>query len=303
MNPSLDYIMMFKCVKSGKLNRSSRELNAAGGKGINVSLVLNNLGKKSTCLGFVAGFVGKEIEDKLKEQGCLTDFIQLSTGCTRINVKVKEVDGRETEYNGSGPQISKENVQRLLNKIAVLRTGDILILSGNVPDDMPRDIYGRISQIVDAKKIELVVDAEKTLLFGTLPYKPILIKPNLTELNDMLGRDVKTMEEIIGGIKELKEKGAQNVLVSMGKDGAVFGGVDGKYYYFEAPKGTVINTVGSGDSMVAAFISNYIDQKELADCARYAVAAGSAGAFSEILPEYKNVEQLYKKVKMRQINR
>ena len=295
--------MMFKSVTNGELNRSSREFDVAGGKGINVSIVLSNIGKTSTCLGYIAGFVGQEIKNKLKAHGCFTDFIELPDGCTRINVKVKEVDGRETEYNGNGPHISENNIQKLLDKINALQKGDLLVLSGSIPEDVPQNIYGQIAQMASKKKIQLVVDAEKNLLSETLSYKPLLIKPNLAELNGILGRNVKTTEDIVAGIDELREKGAQNVLVSMGGQGALFGGSDGSHYRFEAPKGTVINTVGSGDSMVAEFISQYLDNKELSVCARYAVAAGSAGAFSEVLPESDTIGRLYETVKVQDLSK
>ena len=297
INPSLDYIMIMKEAKLGGLNRSSRELHQMGGKGINVSIVLNNLGVQSTCLGFVAGYVGKELERSLQADGCQTDFIELDNGCTRINVKVKEISGRESELNGNGPVIDEENLEQLAQKVSALQDGDVLVLSGNVPGCVPKDIYGKLAARIEGKNIKLLVDAEKTLLFPTLLYHPFLIKPNLAELCGMLGKTVESFQKISEGMHELQEKGARNVLVSMGKDGACFLGEDGTELYIKAVQGTAINTVGSGDSMVAGFLSCYERGGSLTESACYAVAAGCAGAFSEILPERAVIERLIREIR------
>lgn len=301
MNPSLDYVMVLKEARLGELNRSSREMHLSGGKGINVSIVLNNLGIRSTCLGFLAGYVGREIERELRQRGCHTDFIELESGCTRINVKVKEVCGRESELNGNGPEIDERGLRRLEEKVSALQDQDTLILSGNVPQGVTADVYGRLAAAAQGKRVTLVVDAEKSLLFPALPYRPFLIKPNLSELSGMLGKRLKTREELAEGSRELQEKGARNILVSLGRDGAFFLSENGEELWINAPKGTVINTVGSGDSMVAGFISSRECGKSLRECACYAVAAGSAGAFSELLPERGRTEQLYREISENQL--
>ena len=296
MNPSLDYVMMFKEVELGELNRSSREMHLIGGKGINVSIVLNNLGVESTCLGFVAGYVGNQIEAGLSYQGCRTDFIHIKNGCTRINVKVKEIFGRESELNGNGPQIMPEDVEQLKNSIRKMQKGDILILSGSIPKGVDEDIYGQLAAEAHARGLQIVADAERKYLFPVLPYQPLLIKPNLVELQVMLGKEIRCREELQAGVHALRDKGARNILVSMGKDGAYFLGESGEEYVLEAPRGTVVNTVGSGDSMIAGFLSRYILGADTEECVRYAVASGSAGAFSEQLPQKWHIENLVEKV-------
>lgn len=299
INPSLDYVMILKEVRLGGLNRSSREVLLPGGKGINVSIVLNHLGVRNTCLGFIAGSIGKEVERGLWQRECITDFIELEHGCTRINVKAKEVSGRESELNGNGPRIDADCLNKLEEKVAALQEQDTLILSGNVPREVPDDIYGRLAKALEGKRVRLVVDAEGPLLFPALPYKPFLVKPNLNELCGMLGRKVEEPKELERGARELREKGAGNVLISLGKDGAFFLGEDNTSIWLSAPKGTVINTVGSGDSMIAGFISGCERGLTLEESACYAVAAGSAGAFSELLPERENIDRLYREIRER----
>lgn len=297
MNPSMDYVMLFKKVYVGELNRSSREIHLPGGKGINVSIVLKNLGSQNTCLGFLAGYVGREIRRKMEELGCDTDFIMLEEGCSRINVKVHEVCGRESELNARGPQINEACLGQLEEKLGTLEPGDTLVLSGNVPADLPTDVYGRLAALAAKKEVALVVDAEKELLFPTLPYHPLLIKPNRAELSAMAGRQLKTREEIGEASRELQHRGARNVLVSLGKEGAFFLSEEGEELWIEAPKGTVIQTVGSGDSMVAGFIHSREQGWSLGQSACYAVAAGSAGAFSEFLPERGKTDQIYQSMR------
>lgn len=296
MNPSLDYVMMFKEISLGELNRSSREMHLLGGKGINVSIVLNNLGVESTCLGFVAGYVGAQLEEGLSGKGCRSEFIHVKEGCTRINVKVKEIFGRESELNGTGPAISPEAMELLKNQIKQMHCGDILILSGSVPKGVAEDIYGQLAAEAKAAGAQIVADAERRYLFPVLPYRPLLIKPNLAELNEMLGKEIHCQEELRAGVHSLRDRGARNILVSMGKDGAYFLGESGEEYALSAPRGTVVNTVGSGDSMIAGFLSRYILGADTKECVRYAVAAGSAGAFSEQLPEKRQVENLAEKI-------
>lgn len=298
MNPSLDYMMVFKEARLGELNRSSREWHIPGGKGINVSVVLENLGVENTCLGFIAGYVGEEIERVIREKGCRTEFIHLQEGCTRINVKVREISGRESELNGSGPVIREQHVNQLRTFVGKMQEGDLLVLSGNVPGGVPADIYGQLAVAARGRGAQVVVDAERRYLFPALSYHPLLIKPNLYELREMIGREIHSRDELRAGVRILQEQGARNVLVSLGKDGAYFLGERGEEFFSEAPKGTVISSVGSGDSMVAGFLSRYVQAKDLEDCVRWSVAAGSAGAFSEALPERPKIERVAGQIKV-----
>lgn len=298
MNPSLDYVMVFKEVRLGGLNRASREMYLPGGKGINISIVLKNFNIPSTCLGFTAGYIGDEIEQVLQNYGCGTDFIHVANGCTRINVKMKEAWGQETELNGSGPEIGDRELEKLVEKVSCLSPGDTLILSGNVPRNVSKDIYARLAEVLPSQKIDLVVDAERELLLPTLPFRPLLIKPNHIELAGILGKKRLGEADLVAGAHVLQEMGARNVLISRGKDGAFFLGEDGRESFIEAPKGTVINTVGAGDSMVAGFLTYYGEGHTLSEAACYAVASGSARAFSELLPQQAKSDELYDKIKM-----
>lgn len=300
MNPSLDYKMFFKHFNAGELNRSLWEVLNAGGKGINVSAVLKTLGVTSTCLGFIAGRTGSDIESRLKESGCQADFIRLSKGTSRINIKVKEADGRETELNGSGPDPGGDEIDLLKEKISKIQEGDILILSGNVQKGVSSEIYGDIARIIDGKKIRLVVDAEKELLFPTLKFHPFLIKPNLRELCEMVGRELSDREDIERGAEEMCSMGAENVLVSLGGKGAFFCSESGERYWIKAPKGTVIDTVGSGDAMIAGFIRGFLDGRSKKECLCLATAAGSANAFSLVLPDRESISCVHQQIRERE---
>lgn len=301
LNPSIDYVMVIKETKLGELNRSSRELHQYGGKGINISVVLKNLDTPSICLGVVAGYIGDEIEKGIRNYGCTTDFIHLKEGCTRINVKIKEAWGRETEMNGNGPNVDEDSLQKLIEKIECLETGDVLILSGSIPKSVSRNIYGVLAESLKSKDIRLIVDAEKDLLLPTLTFRPFLVKPNDVELSGILERKLETEEEILMGARKIRDMGARNVLVSRGKQGALFLGENGTEIFLEAPKGTVVNTVGSGDSMIAGFLSYYERYMSLTEAARYAVAAGSAGAFSEELPTKDEIDPLFENINVRKV--
>lgn len=292
VNPALDYVMILKEMEIGQLNRSSRELHYYGGKGINISVVLNNLKIPSVCLGFVSGYVGEEIERGLNSRGCRTDFIHLAQGCTRINVKLKEGGGRETEINGNGPYVEAEYLEQMKEQVRHLKEDDLLILSGNVQKEIPSDFYAQLAEIAVSRGMAFIVDAEKSLLMPALPFRPLLIKPNQKELEEMVGHKVSSPSAIMEAAQYLQEQGARNVLVSRGKDGAYFLGEDGGRYFLDAPRGTVINTVGSGDSMVAGFLSKYLKGESLIRAACYGVAAGSARAFSEQFPEKEAVERI-----------
>ena len=290
-NPSLDYIVRMDHFAAGAINRVSYEHVLAGGKGINVSIVLHNLGHESTALGFVAGFTGAEIERQLDAFPVRHDFVRLEQGFSRINVKAKA--DSETEINGQGPDIDDAAQAKLFAKLDELQAGDTLVLAGSIPKTLPDDIYERIMERLDGKNIRIVVDAEKKLLLNVLKYRPFLIKPNNHELGDMFGVVLQTDDEILAYAKKLQEKGAQNVLISMAGDGAILLTADGRHYKSPAPKGTLVNSVGAGDSMVAGFLTGCIEtQGDLKEAFYLGVATGSASAFSENLATRPEVENL-----------
>lgn len=291
-NPAIDYIISVNDIKMGNVNRSQGEYILYGGKGINVSIVLNNLGIKSNALGFVAGFTGLEIEGGLKRLGVDTDFVHVENGMSRINVKIKS--DSETEVNGQGPEISKDNIEELLDKLSDIKDGDYLVLAGSIPKSVPNDIYEKIMERFYERDIRIIVDATKELLLNILKYKPFLIKPNNYELGEIFGVECKSEEDIIMyGIK-LQEMGARNVLISRAGDGAILLTETKETYITSPPKGTVVNSVGAGDSMIAGFIADYITNKDYESALKYATATGSATAFSEGLAEKNKVEELLK---------
>ena len=290
-NPALDYIVRVDHFKLGSVNRTVYEEILPGGKGINVSIVLKNMGHHSTALGFVAGFTGEKIEAELKKCGCSTDFIHLKKGMTRINVKLKSDE--ESEINGQGPLIPEEAVEALMGKIKCLGSEDILVLAGSIPDTLPEDMYERIMKQVSGKKLKIVVDATKDLLVNVLSYRPFLIKPNHHELGEIFGIELKTIDEIIEYAKKLQEMGARNVLVSMAGDGALFLSEQGDVLKSRAPEGEVVNSVGAGDSMVAGFLTGYIESNDYNKAFKMGIATGSASAFSDKLAVRSEAEQLY----------
>lgn len=287
-NPAVDYIVHTNELKIGLTNRSEREEIYFGGKGINVSLVLKELGIKSRALGFVAGFTGAAIEKSLVERGIETDFVHLEKGFSRINVKIKSSE--ETELNGSGPEIPEKSLSELLEKLDKIEDGDTLVLAGSIPADLPGDIYEKILEKLSDRKIRAVVDATKDLLMNVLKYKPFLIKPNNHELGEMFGKELKTIDEIIEHAKKLKEMGARNVLVSMAGNGSVLLDENGKTHVCGVCKGQVKNSVGAGDSMVAGFIAGC--EKDYEYALKLGTASGGATAFSEGLAENKEIFEL-----------
>jgi 1-phosphofructokinase len=290
-NPSLDYIVRLDSFTAGEINRVNYEQVLAGGKGINVSIVLQNLGQKSTALGFLAGFTGEEIKSQLSGFGVKSDFVQLKKGFSRINVKAKAES--ETEINGQGPDISEAEREQLFQQLDKLTADDTLVLAGSIPKTLPDDIYQKIMARLDGKGIRIIVDAEKKLLLNVLQYHPFLIKPNNHELGDMFGVTLTSDEEILTYARKLQEKGAQNVLISMAGDGAILLTADGKSYKSPAPKGKLINSVGAGDSMVAGFITGFTESNgNLEKAFHMGVATGSASAFSENLATRPEVEAL-----------
>ena len=288
-NPAIDYIVHTGTMQVGQVNRSQGEELYFGGKGINVSFVLHELGLPSKALGFVAGFTGAAIEAGIQEQGIATDFVHLDSGFSRINVKIKS--GEETELNGQGPNISEAAVAELFEKLNQLQDGDILILAGSIPNTMPADSYEKILAHLSDKKIKVVVDATKDLLLKVLPYHPFLIKPNNHELGELFGVTLHSIEEIATYAKKLQEMGAQNVLISMAGDGALLLDETGKQHVCGVCKGTVKNSVGAGDSMVAGFVAGSM-HGDYEAALKLGTAAGGATAFSEGLAQRAEIERL-----------
>lgn len=292
-NPSIDYIVSVNDFRLGMTNRTASELMLPGGKGINVSTVLMNLGIPNTALGFMAGFIGDEIVRMVEEMGIRSDFIRIPEGLSRINLKLKSIDG--TEINGSGPVISPEAVQALMDKLLKLQEGDTLFLAGSIPSSMPEDSYQKIMEALDGRGIRIVVDATKDLLLNVLPYHPFLIKPNNHELGEIFGVVLKTKDEVVPYARKLQERGAQNVLVSMAGEGAVLVSADGQVFKAPAPEGELVNGVGAGDSMVAGFMAGWMERHDYLHAFRMGLAAGSASAFSEYLATREEVADVYKR--------
>ncbi len=293
-NPSLDYIVSVDDFKLGLTNRTSSELILPGGKGTNVSTVLKNLGLESTALGFVAGFTGNEIVKRLNDIGIKSDFISIENGISRINLKLKSIDG--TEINGAGPDISEDKVNELMDKLNQLKEGDVLVLAGSIPSSMSDNIYRDIMADLKDRGVMIVVDATKDLLLNVLEYHPFLIKPNNHELGEIFDVKLTTREEVIPYGRKLQEKGARNVLVSMAGEGAVLIAEDGQVFDAPAPKGKLINGVGAGDSMVAGFVAGWIEKQDYEYAFHMGVASGSASAFSENLATKEEIINVYNQV-------
>lgn len=289
-NSSLDYIVSVSHFKTGATNRTEKEILFPGGKGINVSIVLKNLGMESTILGFIAGFTGEEIQRKLAKIGCREELIELSGGYSRINMKLRSDE--ESEINGMGPEIDANAVAALYKKLEKLKKGDVLVLAGSIPSSMQDTIYSDIMEFLNGKGVMIVVDATKNLLVNVLPYQPFLIKPNHHELGELFGVTLTNTAQIIEYAKKLQDKGAKNVLVSMAGDGAVLVAEDGCVYSSPAPKGKVVNSVGAGDSMVAGFIYGYLTTGAYETAFKTGLAAGSASAFSENLATEDEIKML-----------
>lgn len=292
LNPSIDYLIEVDQFKVGVVNRTAQEKMFPGGKGINVSIVLKNLGVDNKALGFVAGFTGHEIDRLVEEHGVKSDFIELEEGLSRINVKLKSDE--ETEINGNGPAILDSHLKALYSQIDTLQSGDILVLAGSIPSTVPSDIYKRIMADFKERDIHVVVDATKDLLMNVLECGPFLIKPNHHELGELFGVTITTQDEVVEYAKKLQEKGARNVLVSMAGDGAVLVSETGEVLKHTGLKGEVKNSVGAGDSMVAGFIAGYIQHRSYEEAFKMGIATGSASAFSYNLATKEEVEALLK---------
>lgn len=289
-NPALDYVVRMDCLQAGEVNRTTSEDVQFGGKGINVSTVLGNLGVENVALGFLAGFTGQALDQGLRMAGIQTDFIWLEEGLTRINVKIKA--GKETEINGRGPAIPARALEELFSKLDQLKKGDILVLAGSIPASLPDDIYQTILARLEGRGILSVVDATRDLLCAVLPYHPFLIKPNNIELGEIFGRTLRNDKEIIECASRLQERGARNVLVSMAGDGSLLLDETGKCHRLGVPKGQVRNSVGAGDSMVAGFLVGWLKEHSYDSAHRMGTAAGSATAFSDGLATGEQVKAL-----------
>ncbi|MDD6266664.1 MAG: 1-phosphofructokinase [Clostridium sp.] len=293
LNPALDYIMHVEHFEKNRINKTSSELLLPGGKGINVSIVLHNLGMSSTALGFIAGFTGQEIRRKLQVLGVTDDFIELPDGHSRINMKI--CSHEETELNGMGPVIDEASLLKLYTQLDRLVTGDVLVLAGSIPASLPDNIYQDIMKRVEAKGVMTIVDARKDLLENVLGLRPFLIKPNNFELAELFGlEELWDKQEVLRYAKELQERGARNVLVSMAGAGAVLVAEDGSTYESPAPDGTVINSVGAGDSMVAGFLYGLLTTESFEHAFYTGLACGSASAFSEQLATKDAVDAILK---------
>lgn len=290
-NPSLDYIVTVKEFALGKTNRTVTEQMLPGGKGINVSTVLANLGIESTALGFTAGFTGEEIVKRVQNLGFTCDFIRVPEGFSRINIKMKDFDG--TEINGKGPIIGAAEVEQLFHRLDQLKEGDVLVLAGSIPASMPDSTYRDIMSRLSDKGILFVVDATGELLLNVLEYHPFLIKPNNHELGEIFGVQLKTREAVIPYARKLRERGARNVLVSMAGQGAVLVDENGAVYELHAPLGKLVNAVGAGDSMVAGFLAGWMLKNEYLHAFKMGIAAGSASAFSELLATEAEIIRVY----------
>lgn len=279
LNPALDYVIHIEDFQTGEINRTQREEIQFGGKGINVSTVLSRLGVENTALGFLAGFTGQALAEGLRKNGIQTDFIWLMEGLTRINVKIKA--GEETELNGRGPVIPSAALDELFQKLDRLQSGDVLDLSGSIPASLPDDIYQQILRQLEGRGILTVVDAAGELLCAALSYRPFLIKPNHHELGEIFGQTPVTDQELTACAKKLQKQGARNVLVSMAGEGSLLLDETGACHRLGVPRGTVRNSVGAGDSMVAGFLAGWLKTGDYETAHRMGAAAGSATAFSD----------------------
>lgn len=293
-NPSLDYILSVKDFQMGRTNRTRQEQLLPGGKGINVSTVLTNLGIENTALGFTAGFSGEEIRRRVEALGVRSDFIPLEEGYSRINVKLKDFDG--TEINGRGPDIPGEQLEKLLDQLNQLAEGDGLVLAGSIPESLPDSIYRDILERLKGRDILTAVDATGELLVKVLPYRPFLVKPNNHELREIFGERLSRREDVAPCARKLQKMGARNVLVSMAGEGAVLLDEEGAVHALPAPEGKLVNAVGAGDSMVAGFLAGWLQKKDYEHAFRMGIAAGSASAFSENLAEKQDVERVYRQL-------
>jgi 1-phosphofructokinase len=294
LNPSLDYFVTVENFVLGKTNRTASEQMIPGGKGLNVSMVLKNLGMESTALGFVAGFVGREIVSSMNTMDIESKWIMLEEGNSRVNVKIKNIEG--TEINGKGPEVPEAKLEQMMDIVKAMKAGDYLVLAGSIPSSMPDSIYKDMMASVVDKGVEVIVDATGELLMQVLAYKPFLIKPNNHELGALFGVTIEERSEVLPYAQKLQEAGARNVLVSMAGKGAVLLAEDGQVFEMDAPKGALVNAVGAGDSMVAGFLTGWLESKDYKKAFEMGVCSGSASAFSEEFATREEVEVLLNKL-------
>ena len=295
LNPSLDYLVDVKDFQLGRTNRTTQEHIRAGGKGINVSLVLQNLQKESTALGFVAGFTGEEILRQLEAWGIHHSFIRLTTGNSRINVKLLSEEG--TEINGQGPVVLKEEEQEMWKQFSQMKAGDVLILSGSVPQSLGAEWYIKVMQYLQNKAVLVVVDTCGKVLMDAVKYQPFLVKPNQHELSELFGVSLSKPQEVIPYGQKLQKLGARNILISLAGEGAVLITESGKIYSAQAPKGVLINSVGAGDAMVAGFVAGWLEKQDYEEAFKMAVAAGSASAFSKEFATGCEIREMQTRIK------
>lgn len=289
-NPALDYVLEVSSLASDDIIRAKREELIAGGKGINVSVILSRLGIKNRALGFLAGFSGKHIDNLLKKEGVLTDFVYLKTGYSRINVKIKAES--ETDINAHGPNICENDISALFEKLETLKSGDYLVLAGSVPESLPDDIYERIMRELCGKDIRFIVDAEKDLLKNVLKYKPFLVKPNHHELAELFSVEINSAKDVVYYAKQLQKMGAENVLVSMANEGAVLVDENKNVFSVGNVPGKIVSSVGCGDSMVAGFLAGCIKNHDYETALELGAACGNATAFSSSLAEKNEIEHM-----------
>lgn len=297
LNPSIDHVIEMNELQEGIVNKVNIENFYAGGKGINVSKILKEHGVENIALGFISGFTGEFIKNNLEQCGIKNDFINVLNGYSRINMKIK-TNENETEINGLGPSISSSNIKDLFNQLEKLSSNDILVLAGSIPPSLSDNFYEEIMKQLSTKNVKIIVDARNNLLLNVLKYRPFLIKPNHHEISEIFNKEIKTIDELIFHGNKLKEMGAQNVLISMGGDGAILITESNEIYRSNIPKGTLKNSVGSGDSMVGGFITGYLKTNDYKEALKLGAASGSATAYSNDLAKISFINELSSQIQI-----
>ncbi len=297
LNPSIDHVIEMNELQEGIVNKVNIENFYTGGKGINVSKILKEHGVENIALGFISGFTGKFIKNNLEQCGIKNDFINVLNGYSRINMKIK-TNENETEINGLGPSISSSNIKDLFNQLEKLSSNDILVLAGSIPPSLSDNFYEEIMKQLSTKNVKIIVDARNNLLLNVLKYRPFLIKPNHHEISEIFNKEIKTIDELIFHGNKLKEMGAQNVLISMGGDGAILITESNEIYRSNIPKGTLKNSVGSGDSMVGGFITGYLKTNDYKEALKLGAASGSATAYSDDLAKISFINELSNQIQI-----
>ena len=292
-SPSIDYFVKLDAFEVNKINRSKSDFFCPGGKGINVSLILNNLGCKSVCLGFVGGFTGKYIEENLNRKGIETSFIHIE-GNSRINVKINDLK-YETALDGTNPCLKESDIDELVNQLSRLNKGDLVSFNGRFPKIVSQRRIEEIFSLLNKKEIEFIIDTSSPHLEQILKCKPLLIKPNKEELEEVFSKKIDSSKELVDKLKELVSRGVKNAICSLDKDGAILVNKD-EVIILDSFKGKVIKTVGCGDSLVGGFIYKYLESKDVKEAFKYGVSAGCASAFSTSLATREEIEKLYRQL-------